>query len=79
LKHTDEIIATYKRRYMKHLKQASETFAKMSEKFENHCKHMQHPNETLVNIRMKHLKTLEIYVCNMDVYTTSRSTFATLR
>jgi hypothetical protein len=38
---------------------------------------MQHPDETLANIHMKHLKTLETYVCNMYVYTTSRSTFAT--
>jgi hypothetical protein len=28
---------------------------------------------------MKYLKTLEIYVCNMHVYATSRSTFATFR
>jgi hypothetical protein len=40
---------------------------------------MQHPDETLANIRMKHLKTLEIYVCNMHVYATSRSSFATSR
>ena len=26
---------------------------------------MQHPDETLVNIRIKHLKTLETYDCNM--------------
>jgi hypothetical protein len=29
---------------MKHLKHASETLAKT---LENHCKHMQHPDETL--------------------------------
>ena len=40
---------------------------------------MQHPDETLANIRMKHLKTLETYACNMHVYATSRSTFATSR
>ena len=28
---------------------------------------------------MKHLKTLETYACNMHVYATSRSTFATSR
>ena len=38
---------------------------------------MQHSDEILVNIRMKHLKTLEIYACNMHVYATSRSTSAT--
>jgi hypothetical protein len=31
---------------------------------------MQHTDETLANILMKHLKTLEIYVCNMHVYAT---------
>jgi hypothetical protein len=40
---------------------------------------MQHPDEILANIHMKHLKTLETYVCNMYVYATSRSTFATSR
>jgi hypothetical protein len=66
---------------MKHLKQASETLTKTSKKiFENHYKHMQHPDETLVNIRMKkHMKTLETYACNTHVYATSRSTFATSR
>jgi hypothetical protein len=32
LKHPDVTVATYKRRQMKHLKQASETLAKTSEK-----------------------------------------------
>jgi hypothetical protein len=36
-------------------------------------------DETLANIRMKHLKTLETYAYNMHVYTTFRSTFATYR
>ena len=40
---------------------------------------MQHPDETLTNIHMKHLKTFETYACNMHVYATSRSTFATSR
>jgi hypothetical protein len=40
---------------------------------------MQHPNEILANIRMKQLKTLEAYACNMHVYATSKSTFATSR
>jgi hypothetical protein len=31
---------------------------------------MQHTDETLANILMKHLKTLEIFVCNMHVYAT---------
>ena len=53
---------------------------KMPEKtFENHCKHMQHLNETLANIHKKHLNTLETYACNVHVYATSRSTFATSR
>jgi hypothetical protein len=29
---------------------------------------MQHSDETLANICMKHLKTLETYACNMHVY-----------
>jgi hypothetical protein len=33
---------------------------------------MQHLDETLANIHMKHLKTLETYDCNMHVYATSR-------
>ena len=37
---------------------------------------MQHQGETLANIRMKTLKT---HACNMHVYETSRSTFATSR
>jgi hypothetical protein len=45
LKHPDTTVATYKRRQMKRLKQASETLAKKPEKtFENHCKHMQYPD-----------------------------------
>jgi hypothetical protein len=38
---------------------------------------MQYLDETLANICMKHLKILGTYVCNMHVYTTSRSSFAT--
>ena len=37
---------------------------------------MQHLDETLANIRMKYLKTLETYVCNVHAYATSISTFA---
>ena len=40
---------------------------------------MQHPDEILANIRMKHLKTLDTYACNVHVYATSRYTFATSR
>jgi hypothetical protein len=40
-------------------------------------KHISHPNKTLTNIRMKHLKALKTYACNMHVYATSKSTFAT--
>jgi hypothetical protein len=79
LKHLDTTVATYKRRQMKDLKQTFQTLVKTPENIWNHCKHIQHPDETLVNIRMKYLKTLEIYVCNMHVYATSRSTFATFR
>jgi uncharacterized short protein YbdD (DUF466 family) len=51
LKHPDTTVATYKKGQMKHLKQASETLVKMPQKhFEKHCKHMQHPDETLANI-----------------------------
>jgi hypothetical protein len=58
------------------MKQTFETLAKTPRKtFGNHCKHMQHPDETLANIRMKHLKTLETYACNMHVYVTFRSIF----
>jgi hypothetical protein len=78
LKHPDAIVATYKRRQMKNLRQASETLAKTLEKtVENYCKHRQHPYETLANIRIKHLKTLETYAYNIHVYATFRSTFAT--
>jgi hypothetical protein len=58
----------------------SETLVKMPEKhWKTQCKHMHHPDKTLANICMKHLKTLETYVCNMHVYATSTSTFATSR
>jgi hypothetical protein len=40
LKHPDATVATYKRRHFKH---ASEKLVKT---LENHCKHMQHPDET---------------------------------
>ena len=40
---------------------------------------MQHLDETFANIHMKHLNTLETYTCNMHVYATFRSTFATSR
>jgi hypothetical protein len=62
---------------MKHLKQESEILVKTPKIFENNCKHMQHLDETLANICMKHLQILGTYVCNMHVYTTSRSSFAT--
>jgi hypothetical protein len=61
---------------MKHLKQVSGTLPKMPEK---HYKHMQHLDETLTNIRMERLKTLETYPCNMHGIATSKSTFATSR
>jgi hypothetical protein len=76
LKYPDATVPTYKIRQMKHLKQASKTLAKTPE---NYCKHMQHLNKTLTNIHMKHLKIFETYVCNMHVYATFRSTFATTR
>jgi hypothetical protein len=38
---------------------------------------MQHPDETLANMCMKTPGTLEIYTCNMHVYATLISTFAT--
>jgi hypothetical protein len=57
---------------MKHLKQVSETLTKTPEKtFKNHCKHMQHEDETLSNIYMKLLKPLETNACNMHVHVTS--------
>jgi hypothetical protein len=75
LKHPDTIVATYKRRQMKHLKQSSETLVKTPEK---HLKTI----ANIYNIQMKHLqtyvwnlKTLKTYVRNMHVYTTSGSTF----
>jgi hypothetical protein len=43
-KHLDTIFATYKRRQMKHKKNMPETLAKT---LENHCKYMQHLDETL--------------------------------
>jgi nucleoside 2-deoxyribosyltransferase len=58
LKHSDATVATYKRRQMKCLKQVSETLVKTSEKiFENHCKHIQHSDEILANVHIKHLET----------------------
>jgi hypothetical protein len=68
--------ATYKRRQMKHLKQVSGTHPKTPEK---HYKHIQHLDETLTNIRMERLKTLETYACNMHGIATSKSTFVTSR
>jgi t-SNARE complex subunit (syntaxin) len=48
LKHTDAIIATYKRRQMKHLKHVSEALAKICEKtLENYCKHTHHLDKIL--------------------------------
>jgi hypothetical protein len=44
----------------------------------NYCK-MQHPDETLASMRIKTPGTLETYACNMHVYATSKSTFATSR
>jgi hypothetical protein len=49
LKHSDATIATYKRRQLKHLKQASETLAKTSEK---HLKTIAH----ICNTQMIHLQ-----------------------
>jgi hypothetical protein len=72
LKHPDAIVATYRRRQMKHLKQSSETLVKTPEK---HLKTI----ANIYNIHMKYLKTLETYVRNMHVYATSRSTFAISR
>ena len=67
-----KIDETLKTKRMKHLQ-------KYLKIFENHYKHMQHPDETFANIRVKHLKALETYACNMHVYATSRFTFATSR
>jgi hypothetical protein len=78
LKHPDVTVAIYKRRQIKHLKQALETLVKTPEKYLKTIAN-QHPDETLAKIRMKHLKTLETYACNMHVYATSGSTFATSR
>jgi hypothetical protein len=58
---------------MKHLKQMPE------KTFENYYKHMQYSDEILAKIRIKHLKTLETYACNMHVYAISTSIFATYR
>jgi hypothetical protein len=44
LKYLDATLATYKKKRMKHLKDASETLAKTLEK---HYKHTQHTNKTL--------------------------------
>jgi hypothetical protein len=59
-----------KKRQKKHLKQASETYAKMPENIRktiaNICNIL---DETLINIRMKHLKTLETYACNIQIKT----------
>jgi len=62
---------------MKHLKQCLKHLRKRLEKHLKTIEHMQHPDKTLTNIRMKHLKTLETYAYNMHVYAASRSTFAT--
>ena len=65
---------------MKHLKQASETLAKIPEKhFKTIANICNIDDETLPNIPMKYLKTLETYACNMHVYATFRFTFATFR
>jgi hypothetical protein len=52
---------------MKYLKQVSETLAKTSEK---HLKTIANicniRIKTFANIHMKHMKTLEIYACNMQ-------------
>jgi hypothetical protein len=49
--HTDETLATYTRKQLKHLQHMFKTLAKYQKKLENMCvaitKHMQHPNETL--------------------------------
>jgi hypothetical protein len=80
LKYPAATVTTYKRKHMKHMKQAFETLTKTPEKhlktIANICNNL---DETLTNIHMKHLKTLETYACNMHVYATSRSTFATSR
>jgi hypothetical protein len=60
---------------MKHLKQVSKHLRKCLKNVENHCKYMQHQDEALANIRMRHLK----HMCNMHVYVTFRSAFATSR
>jgi hypothetical protein len=40
IKHSDAILATYKRRQMKHMNHVSETLAKTHERtLKNHCKH----------------------------------------
>jgi hypothetical protein len=40
----DATLVAYKKRHMKHLKHASETFVKT---LKNHCKHTQHIDKTL--------------------------------
>jgi hypothetical protein len=50
LKHPDAIVATYKRRQIKHLKQVSETLAKTPEE---HLKII----ANICNIQIKHLQT----------------------
>jgi hypothetical protein len=57
---------------MKHLKQASETLAKTPEKpFENHCKYMQHPDETLAKhtyeTHFKHMLATCMYMQHRDL------------
>jgi hypothetical protein len=84
LKHPDAILATYKRRQMKHLKHASETSAKTCEKhLKTIATHTQHPDKHTCNIRLKKkVGTLETDACNIRVqtiatYATTPSTFAT--
>jgi hypothetical protein len=60
LKHPDITVAIYERRQIKYLKQASETHAKTPKK---HLKTI----ANICSIQIKHLKTLETYVCNMHV------------
>jgi septum formation topological specificity factor MinE len=80
LKRLNATIVTYKRRQIKHLKQASTTLAKMIEKYlKTIAKYLQYSDETLANICMKHLKTVKTYAYNMHVYATSRSTFTMSR
>jgi hypothetical protein len=63
IKKTDEI---FKTKHLKHLWKYLKTF-------KNHYKHIQHQDELLANIRMKHLKTLgtytwHVFICNIQIY-----------